>query len=134
MTQQEAQQLINRLTDNEDYRQDLWIEFLSGHYDLSTRLERIHLRNEEIEKFQDSLHQLITHPCSSSINKILESFPLPEKSIIYWLMLGYNIDDISRYKGISQVRLHQMITVIRRNSGWNTWLLKDTSTTTKKLD
>ena len=125
MEWKKIQEKINTLTDNEDYRQELWAAYLSDNKHLSLQLELIKLRNQEIEEFRHNIHYLIENPPQKEFRQLLESFDGIERTILYLLVLGYNIDDISEYKGICVVRIKQVISRIRISKRWNKWHLND---------
>lgn len=116
--------LINRLTKDEDTRQDLWVHYLSGNPvdSLSDHLQEI--TNEYLDdenKIKGAVWQLMTDPPSSDFLELLDSFTEFEKSIICGLMLGFTIQDISQRRGICEVRLRQTISSIRYNPLWENY-------------
>lgn len=111
--------LINCLTNDEDYRQELWLHYLSGNSEdtLSSHLD--FLVNSEDRKFQERLWHLYKNPPSEKFYKLLSRFSAIEQSIMCLLMLGLSISELSQYKGISEVRIRQVIQVIRYNEAWD---------------
>lgn len=113
--------LINRLSNNEDTRQDLWVYYLSGTpvESLDTLLVKIEAENSFEVELQEAIWNLIENPPSEELSTIIETnFSEYERSIIFCLMLGLNSSKISNLKGISQVRIKQSIATIRYNTCW----------------
>lgn len=129
-------QLINSLTNDEDHRQELWIHYLSGNAtsSFSYQLEKLKLLDEDYNELQQLVFQLADSPLSQDLLDIVSTFSELEKSITFWLLLGITIDKISSYKGISEVRIRQIIATIRNHNGWEKWLSNGTSQTKKDTD
>lgn len=121
--------LINSLTNDEDHRQELWVHYLSGNAtsSFSYQLEQLKLLDEDYNKLQQLVFQLTNSPLSQDLLDIVSTFSELEKSITFWLLLGITIDKISSYKGISEVRIRQIIATIRNHNGWEKWHLNETS-------
>lgn len=114
--------LINSLTNDEDMRQDLWVYYLSGKpvESFEARLERLKVEYSVPFELQKLLWQLIKNPISEKLSESLQNnFTDYERSIICFLMLGLEVDQISKIKGISEVRIRQSIATIRYNKVWN---------------
>jgi DNA-binding NarL/FixJ family response regulator len=112
-------QLINNITEDEDHRQDLWVCYLSGSEPetLSNSLEKIALNNEIYAKFVVSFQEFYKNPPSPEfLNKLSKLTPL-EQSICMLIMLGLSIDQISSYRGITPVRVKQIISTIGDKKG-----------------
>lgn len=112
--------LINLLTEDEDQRQDLWVHYLSGN-PLSTLASHLDKMNKEFSidsELQASLWQAFQDPPSDKFSSLLSQLSNVEQSIVCLLALGLAVSEISSYKGISQVRIRQVIEVIRYNSAW----------------
>ena len=113
--------LINCLTNDEDIRQDLWVCYLSGEpvESLQSRLERIKIEYSDDTYLREAIWDLIKNPVSHKLSLMLhDNFTDYERNIITCLMLGLNSDQISRLKGISEVRIRQSIATIRYNRCW----------------
>lgn len=113
--------LINCLTNDEDLRQDLWVSYLSGSpvESFESRLERIKVEYSDHIKLREAIWDLIKNPIPEKLEQMLNNtFTDYERSIITCLMLGLSVDEISRGKGISEVRIRQSIATIRYNRCW----------------
>lgn len=121
MKKQQIHKTIERLTSNEDYRQDLWIHYLEGN---SPDTFDKHLQFLHIVAKAESNSGQIKHSFSDCFVKILNNFTMLERSIISLLMLGLCVQEISQYKGISIVRVCQIIENIKSHNRWNEWHLK----------
>ena len=108
------------MTDNEDYRQDLWVHYLSGDSSasFSSHLDQIKLVRTEHEVLQQKIWQFINDSSYAKILEIIVDFSEFEKSIIVLLVMGLNVESISRYKHIDEIRINQAISAIRENSVW----------------
>lgn len=114
-------ELINCLSNDEDVRQDLWVQYLSGTptESLEARLSRIQAEYTEDAKLQHAIWNLINNPPREELSDLIQKyFTDYERSIICCLMLGLNSNRISEIKGISQVRVRQTIATIRYNKCW----------------
>ena len=117
-----ALQLINNLTDDEDDRQDLWVYLLEGNSlnSLTKRLEEIKKSQKIYDKTQKKLQDFFSTRPSLNFEKFLTHFSEFEKSIMFFMVIGYSVDEISRYKDTSVVRVMQTIATIKENSAWMT--------------
>ena len=123
--------LINSLTADEDLRQDLWVEYLSGE-----PLDTIHSK---------VLSLLITYhiQARSDIGLLLSQIDLPDNFVnffsdielhtMYLLFLGYNIGDISVALGKSRVAISDAITSLKNKKVWKKWRLNATSVIKRSL-
>ncbi len=113
-------QTINSLTNDDDLRQELWVYHLSGNPQetLPSHLELISFRAREPERFRESIHNLMLNPPSTLLSEIIATFTPLEQSVICLLVIGYNISDIANHKGITEVRIRQLISVVRANPKW----------------
>ena len=129
--------LINGLTNDEDFRQDLWVCYLSGEPSaaLSTRLDEIKLENEIGERLKHTLWQLHKNPPSTEFQQLLNNFSELEQSVMLLMLLDLSVTEVSEYKGISLVRTRQIITAIKSDPVWeDIWHLKETLTTKNDTD
>jgi hypothetical protein len=116
----QVSKLIKSLTEDEDRRQDLWVHFLSGNPP-STFVSYLDKINKEFSiesELQEDLWQAFKNPPSDKFSSLLTKLSDIERSIVCLLALGLTVGEISAYKGISQVRIRQVIEVIRYNSAW----------------
>jgi hypothetical protein len=114
--------LINCLTNDEDQRQDLWVHYLSGHSP-STFASYLKKVNEEFSvetDIQEHVWHVLNNPPSDKFNALLSYFSEIEQSVVCLLALGLTVSQISQYKGISEVRIRQVIEIVRYNEVWTT--------------
>jgi hypothetical protein len=109
--------LINSLTGDEDLRQDLWVEYLSGAC-FSTILDRVisshYHPTPSISQLQSVQHLMRNPPSHAFLN----SFNDIEKTIMCLLAIGYNVGDVSVLLGISEVSIESIIVDISLNEVW----------------
>ena len=112
--------LINNITDDEDLRQDLWVCHLSGTptNDLWKSLEKLQARHEFEQQFKLAIHTIIKYPLPDQLLDIIKRFSDTERAIIFLVALGCSEYDISRYKGISQVRVRHIMYTICGSKRW----------------
>ena len=113
-------QIINNLTEDEDYRQDLWVYLLEGN---SPKLLRKHLKNikEQREKYEDmqtKIQDFFSIAPSETFLGFLENFSDLEYSIIFMMVLGYSPEEISELKNVDTIKIMQAITTIKNNPAW----------------
>ncbi len=113
-------QTIKSLTNDEDYRQQLWVHHLSGDSSavLDDRLIRIKQEDKLYYKLQEAVWSMYKDPPSPELLMFLKSFSEFEQSIMFLLLMGLSVNEVSKYKGISLVRIRQIITAIRNNPVW----------------
>lgn len=112
--------LINCLTNDEDLRQSLWVYYLSGNSQSSfaSYLEKIKFEDELEREIQVSLWRCLKRPPSDKFTKLLSQLSDIEQSIACLLALGLTISQLSKYKGISEIRIKQVISVMKDNDCW----------------
>ncbi len=117
---------INSLTDNEDHRQELWLHYLSGNSTdtFVRKLELIKLENERIDQLERALLTVYQDPQNKTLLYFLDNFSEIERSIMFLLLLGLSVQEVSKYKGISQVRIRQAIAAIRVHTVWEKYGIK----------
>lgn len=102
--------IINKLTYNEDHRQDLWVAYLSGITSTPESVHRIlsHLEVKDLieNKFKKSIQDLVSYNIPI---KFITHLTENEKIVVCLLVLGCDIGTISRYNGVSEVKINQMI-------------------------
>ena len=115
--------LINNLTNNEDYRQELWVHYLSGNSpsSFSSHLENVKTAYTEHTLLQNAIWTFINDSSHSEILDIIVDFSEFEKSIIILLIIGLDVEAISRYKNISETRIRQAVHSIRCNNIWKSF-------------
>jgi len=110
---------IESLTGNEDFKQDLWVAHLSGQQQLFITLQSIQSQHDKIEEFQYRLHKYAFDELTGGISQLLDNFNGIERSIVYMLILGYKIQDISDHHGTCLVHVQQSIDIIQKHSVWS---------------
>ena len=112
--------LINCLTNDEDHRQQLWVHYLSGNptSSLAHHLDKITREFDADCDMQVRLHLAFQDPPSDKFYKLLGCLSSIEQDIVSLLALGLSISEISDYKGISSIRIRQVISVIRDHDCW----------------
>lgn len=124
-------QEINKLSNDEDVRQELWVQYLTtGCLPFSAKLEKIKLDSEHDLELAQLIMQLMTStsPQSAEIQEIIHSLTDLERSIVACLLIHLDVHRISWYKDISPIRISQVIATIRNNSRWEeVWRLRDDS-------
>jgi hypothetical protein len=115
-----ANNLINSLTNDEDQRQDLWVHYLSGHSpdSFASHLKKISVESSIEREFQAQLWHAFKNPPSEKFTRLLSKLSDVEQSIVCLLALGLTLSELSGYKGISQIRIKQVISVIKENDCW----------------
>jgi hypothetical protein len=114
-------QVINNLTSDEDLQQELWVYYLSGNSQdsLPTHLEDLIKRAKEPEELKQVVYHLMIAPANQHLSDLIASFSPLEQSVICLLVIGYDIASIAHYKGITEVRIRHLISVIKANSKWD---------------
>lgn len=120
MDRESVSQIINLLTKNEDHRQDLWVHYLSGNSieSLSSHLQKIVDDYSEHDQLKHNIQIAMNNPLPQPFLDFLSTFSDFERTTMYMLMLGFTIEQISKYKGISEVRIRQTLSNIGYNEGW----------------
>ena len=112
--------LINCLTNDEDQRQDLWVHYLNGNppSSFASYLSKINKEFNADTELQERLWQVSRRDDSSKFQELLSNFSDIEQSVLCLLALGLSVSRISSYKGISEVRIRQLIAIVRYNKVW----------------
>lgn len=115
-----VRQTINCLTDNEDYRQSLWVHYLNGNSieSFSAHLSQLKLETQISKETEKFIFLMMRDDESNKIQSILSNFSTYEQSIMCLLVLGLSVQEISTLKGISEVRIRQSLATIRYNPYW----------------
>jgi len=116
----EISQLINALTSNEDHRQDLWVDHLTGTpvEQFVSHLKAISVECSQHETVRLNIWRVFNQPPSEKFYQLIVNFSEFEQSVICLLMLGLTITEISGYKGISEIRMRQAISSIKQRACW----------------
>lgn len=120
--------IINSLTDDEDLRQELWVDHLSGSClrKLFNKVKDSHVNiNTPSPDQLESIQLVISNPPSQAF---LSKFSNIECSIMCLLAIGYNIGDLSVLLGMSEVSIRRIMVDISLNQAWDTlWHSRETS-------
>jgi hypothetical protein len=127
-------QLINQLTHNEDERQDLWVAYLAG-----TPSDRLHnilpslgVSQNIQDKFKSEIHDLLSSPLPQ---EFIDYLTETERVVVCLLMLGCDLGTISKYNGISEVRIRQIMVSLAQSNAWDKlWHSKELLTKTRNSD
>ena len=116
---------INQLTSDEDKRQDLWVAFLSGvpQDSLPTYLPAQRAHENIEDSFKQEINQLLhSPPPQAFIDYLTET----ERVIVCLLMIGCDLGTISKYNGISEVRIRQIMVALKDSKAREKlWLSND---------
>ena len=117
---EQVSQLINCLTKDEDQRQDLWVHYLSGHSPstLASHLSKLKKEFSNDTDLQHLLWDVFNNPPSDKFKELLTNFSEVEQSVVCLLALGLSIGELSGYKGISEIRIRHVISVVKENDCW----------------
>jgi hypothetical protein len=112
--------LINCLTNNEDERQELWVHYLSGNAPstFTSHLKKINTLFSADTEIQEQLWTAFKTPPSDKFQELLSRFSDIEQSVVCLLALGLTVSQISGYKTIAEIRIKQVISIIRENDCW----------------
>jgi hypothetical protein len=112
--------LINRLTNDEDQRQDLWIHYLSGHSpeSLTSYIDQLNIESQMEREVQARLWYIFKNPPSDKFFELLSVLSETEQSVACLLALGLTVSQLSKYKGISETRIRQVISVMGDSDCW----------------
>jgi hypothetical protein len=112
--------LINNLTNDEDQRQELWVHYLSGHSpdSFASHLEKQSIESLIEREFQAQLWHILNNQPSPKFTELLSKLSDIEQSIACLLALGLTIGQLSRYKRITEIRIRQVISVMKENDCW----------------
>lgn len=115
---QKIQSLIDSLTTDEDMRQELWLLFLSGHSpaSLPESIHRIAWEQRIAEQISIVAFQIMNY--NHTLTGILNFLSPLERSIVILMAAGVSMDMISQYKGISHIRLRQLLFSIQKAPSW----------------
>jgi DNA-binding NarL/FixJ family response regulator len=132
----QVSQLISSLTNDEDQRQELWAYYLSGNSE-STLASYFAELNKDLSlesEIQSRLWRIVKNPPSEKFHELLSRFSEIEQSIVTLLALGLTVAQVSRYKGISEIRIRQVVSIIKDNDCWEElYGIKETSDTGRKV-
>lgn len=135
-------ELINSLTEDEDLRQELWVHYLSDRSSpsLHDRLDVLRISQKVTCDNQYLLGAFVSRPLSDAASYAIEILEPVERHIVYLLALGLSPLEISKYKGIGEIRVKQAITSIQASPTWirlcrsMSRCLRERSTRTKSSD
>ena len=109
--------IINQLTSNEDLRQELWVHYLEGASvcSLPSIYKDIEQNIHALEHLERTYLEQSHGPHWTTLS---QTFTDSELSVILLLTAGHDIITISRYNGMAEVRLRQMVSVIQSHKVW----------------
>lgn len=120
---------INKLTNDEDIRQELWVEYLTtGSLSFTENLEKHKFNTEQNYELAALIMQLMVSksPEAQAIQDTIDSLTDLERSIVACLLIHLDIEQISGYKELAPIRVMQVIATIRNNSNWKeVWRLRE---------
>lgn len=132
----QVSQLISSLTNDEDQRQELWAHYLSGNSEssLASYLDQINKQFDLESEIQSRLWRITQNPPSEKFHELLSRFSEIERSVVILLALGLTVSQVSGYKGISEIRIRQVVSIIKDNNCWEElYGIKETSDTGRKV-
>ena len=117
---EQVSQLISNLTNDEDQRQELWAHYLSGNAEssLASYLDKINKEYSLESEIQSRIWHIVKNPPSEKFYELLSRFSDVEQSIVTLLALGLTVTQVSLYKRISEIRIRQVISIIKDNNCW----------------
>lgn len=110
----QIKELIDRLTTDDDLRQELWLHFLSGvpTSSLSDCLEQITINYKIINELQSEADRHFQNGDYMCLVDKIGRMPQIERLILYLSTLGLNPLEISKYKNIDLNRVNNVLTAI----------------------
>ena len=110
--------LINKLTQNEDERQDLWVAYLSGipSNSLHIALSIVSPSQDIQNKFKSQIQYLLSNPLNQ---EFIDYLTETERAVVCLLMLGCNLGTISKYIGINEVIINQIMVSLKESNAWD---------------
>jgi hypothetical protein len=125
---------IDLLSHNDDERQDLWVSYLEDpECDFSSKLLEIKNKNEEKELIIFNIvHIMSSHPSPEMI-ELLDNFTELERSVLILIALGFNKEQISKYKMIDAMRLQQLMDNLSTHPIWEKFLAKEKTKCRRKI-
>ena len=116
----ETVRAINRLTQDEDEQQELWVYYLqSGDDDaFSAHLAEIQEINREAHLLQVALWTRVSECCRPVLPDLLDKFTDLEQSVMCLLALGATLEEIGSIISVGATRLRHVISVIREHEVW----------------
>lgn len=120
-TKKQVNEFINGLTANEDFRQDLWVNYLTyNNLDtLKTRARQLELEEMLCEKSIDLINEFGAQNVFTKYPDLVNNFTQFEQTVIFLLLVGFSVQDISDYKNISIIRVKQAIHTIKQSKIWD---------------
>ena len=111
--------LINKLTQDEDTKQDLLLLYLEGNTSQAS-IEKLAAKvniTQSVEANRALIDLLINSNHSDSLIALLESLTDQQREAVLLHSSGVSFDDISRYNGISRQKVEQLIKSIGFKNG-----------------
>jgi len=123
--QKKVEQLINSLAHNEDIKQDLWLDYLTG-TDLSLLVFKAY--QHKLKYYSQTVDNVLLNDLLYNPPKeeFIEKFTDCEKELMCLFALGYNIGEVCVHLGISLVGVKQLLSTIQSKKTWSEkWLSRD---------
>lgn len=130
----QIQTKIEALTADEDERQDLWVAILQTP---NVDPEEAYLNSIREASFNHNvstrISQVLQQPPSQRLTDTIAKFTEFEQSVMFMMMLGFTLDDISRYKLVRPLRLMQTISTIASHPIWEAYFAEETTTSRREI-
>lgn len=112
--------LIDRLTSDNDERQELWVRYLenSDVSALCVHLAKIRKIHSEEQLLQVTLWRQVYNKADLKLLNLFDHFTDLEQAVMRLLALGATVEEISGIKDIPNIRVRHIISVIRENPCW----------------
>jgi hypothetical protein len=119
---------LSQSTEDEDIRQDVWIEILeTGNRDPQAHLDRVIKERDIKAEVENRVKALILLPPSEGLLDAISELSSNQQSIVILLMLGYPTDYIARYKNMCNLRFARTLKCIAEHNTWEKYLAKEKS-------
>lgn len=124
--------MISVLTKNEDLQQDLWVAYLSNEIDstFSEKLKTLALSHDIQKTISDNYQKILDLDIDEKSLSELSDF---QKSILLLTILGYTLEQVSRYNGVKQVIIDQEMVDLTKHHLWKKYGLKAQPKSRRKI-
>ena len=113
-----VEKLINSLTHDEDIRQDLWVDYLTGTdmYTLVFKAFQHKIKYNSQSENCPFIRDLLYNPPKE---EFIEKFTENERELMCLFALGYNIGEVCVHLGITLVGVEHLLSSIRSKEAWD---------------
>lgn len=111
---------VNKLSCDEDVRQELWLHVLSDASISDDELARVEKENSIKESLQVVAGQLVGQKLDNLV-EFMNRFSNIEKDIMMLSIVGLSLSEIADYLGIGAVRVASIIQSIEESSIWEVY-------------